>query len=497
MLQIIEFYFLKKDWKNDGNTDNLRKYNINTYKILNLQNSKNFSLAQQNLFQQYLCDNPDTRYLDTLISDLSCIMRGKRYPVSQAYKVFKQGMMCPGSTCFLSVTGDSMDPEYMGISDGDPDEVGIPLPHTLVPSPWTQVPTAQVMLTFQNLAGEPYYFEPRNVLKRVLNKFKSLGLHPIVAFEPEFYLLDEKRGTDHAPISARTPMTGRRTETTQVYSIDEVEDFSLYLDEVTSTCMIQGITTGAISKEYSPAQFEINLQHSDNPMQAADHYIMFRRVVQGVARKHGFQATFMAKPFPDRSGSGLHLHISLLDDSGQNVFAGDGEFGTTSCVSNILMHSLGGLTATMSDCMGILAPNINSYRRFQPNIYVPVAPEWGFENRSVAFRIPKSYAEDRRIEHRVAGADANPYLVLAVVLASIHHGITDRIPPGNPASGNTGELLSPEIPFDLTTAMQFSRSSGFLAEYLGRDYIKTYTSCKLLEYQKFQNTACEDFYWYL
>ena len=334
-------------------------------------------------------------------------------------------------------------------------------------------------------------------MSRVLERFTAMGLRPVVAFELEFYLFAMGRDENGGLIPASSPLTGERMDATQVYSMQDVEDFSLYLDEVTSACQHQGVITGAISGEYSPGQFEINLHHSDNPLQAADHSVMFRRAVQGVARKHGYQASFMAKPDADNSGSGLHLHISLLDANGNNVFDGGGEYGTESCMSETLRHSLGGLKETTADTMGFLAPNVNSYRRIVPNIYVPVTADWGFENRSVAFRIPKSPGDARRIEHRIAGADANPYLVLACILAGIHHGISNRIEPGAPAVGNAGEKVDPGIPFTLEEAMTQTRNSTILADYFGEDYLKAYTSCKSIEALEFTKSGKPEFAWYL
>ncbi len=454
-------------------------------------------MSTPSALQSYLEVHPETRYLDVFYCDLSCVMRGKRFPVAQADKVFKTGMMTPGSTFLLSVNGESMDPEGMGFSDGDPDEMGMPIDGTLVPSPWAQLPTAQVMLTLQSLAGEPYYFEPRNVLARVLEKFSDLGLRPVVAFELEFYLLESSRGDGGELVPARSPLTGQRTDATQVYSMDDVEDFSLYLDEVTSTCAMQGVTTGAISGEYSPGQFEINLQHSDLPLQAADHCVMFRRAVQCIARKHGCQATFMAKPHLENSGSGLHLHVSLLDADGNNVFDGGGDYGTPGCATDTLLHAIGGLRDTMGDAMGFLAPNVNSYSRFVPNIYVPVTPSWGYENRSVAFRVPKSPGNARRIEHRIAGADANPYLTLATLLAGIHHGITSKIDPGEPAEGNAGEQVSEDVPFQLDEAMSRTRGSKTLGSYFGEQYLKAYTSCKISEKAAYEQSGDDESKWYL
>ncbi len=429
--------------------------------------------------------------------DLSCVFRGKRYPINQAGKVFQSGMMTPGGTFLLAVTGECMDPEGMGFSDGDPDEVGFMVPGTLVNAPWAQIPTAQTMMSLQTLEGEPYYYEPRNVLARVIEKFSELELFPVVAFELEFYLLDQERdqqGGLQPPIS---PLSGQRTGTTQVYSMDDVEEFSLFFDEVVSCCQLQGITTGAISGEYAPGQFEINLQHSRNLLQAADHCAMFRRAVLNIARKHGYQASFMAKPWLQQSGSGLHLHISLLDKEGNNAFDGGGKYGSHECGTEALYHGIGGLKRTLADSIGIFAPNVNSYHRFAPNNYVPVTPSWAFENRSVAMRIPKSHGEARRIEHRIAGADANPYLTLATILSALHLGISQGISPGNADVGNAGEQVDPTLPFDPESAFNQSRNSDFLKLYFGEKYMRAYSSCKLNELRAFKEGEHLETDWYL
>ncbi len=279
--------------------------------------------------------------------------------------------------------------------------------------------------------------------------------------------------------------------------MDDVEDFSLYLNEVTQTCMNQGVTTGAISGEYAPGQFEINLQHNDNPLQAADHCVLFRRAVQSIARKHGYLGTFMAKPYLNNSGSGLHLHISLLNDKGENAFDGGGQYGTPECGSDLLRHSIGGLKRNMAESMAIFAPNINSYHRYAPNIFVPVTPSWGYENRSVAIRIPKSPGTSRRLEHRVSGADANPYLTLATLLASIHDGITNQVDSGEPDQGNASEIPDPDLPLNVHDAMRKLRQSDRLAHYLGQDYLNAYTSCKICEHDAFVESGKPETSWYL
>ncbi|MGR3913483.1 MAG: glutamine synthetase family protein [Gammaproteobacteria bacterium] len=269
------------------------------------------------------------------------------------------------------------------------------------------------------------------------------------------------------------------------------------MHDVTDACARQGIVTGAISAEYAPGQFEINLRHSDAPLDAADQCALFRRVVQCVARKHGMRATFMAKPRAGESGNGLHLHISLLDAHGNNVFDGGGAYGDLQCAAAPLLHAIGGMRKLMPESMALFAPNINSYRRFVADSYVPVSPSWAFENRSVAIRIPKSAGAARRIEHRVSGADANPYLALAALLAGIHFGLRERIDPGAPAHGNAGARPDPAVPFELQSALAACRDAHVLPGYFGARYLRAYTSCKTNEYRAFAAAGHSEAHWYL
>ncbi len=445
----------------------------------------------------FLQRHPDTQYVDAMLCDLSCVMRGKRYPVAVAEKVFSGGMMLPGSSFLLAVTGDSHDPEGMGFSDGDPDQVAVPIAGTLAPAPWTRHPTAQVLLTMQDLDGRPFDFEPRNVLARVVERFSELGLRPVVAFELEFYLLDPAHDNGQHLQPPTSGCGGQRAAATQVYGIDAVEDFSHYLHQVAEACALQGVACGAISAEYAPGQFEINLQHGDDPLAAADQCVLFRRAVRCVAGKHDLQATFMAKPYPAHAGSGLHLHLSLLNGDGENVFDGGGNNEGNDGVSPRLLHAIGGLQKTMPEAMAIFAPNLNSLRRFVPDSYVPVRPDWGFENRSVALRVPKSPGHARRIEHRVAGADANPYLTLAALLAGVHHGLSNRLDPGEPTRGNAGGRLHKDLPSDLQSALEKCRHGAILPDYFGRRYLNAYCSCKLSEYRAFIDSGQPEANWYL
>lgn len=441
----------------------------------------------------FLADHPDTVAIDLLLADLSGVIRGKRYPVEDLGSVWESGVTFPASVFLLDTSGRSHDPGGKGFSDGDPDAIARPIPGTLKPVPWAKRPLGQLLLTFTDSRGAPLSFEPRNVLARALEKLAELKLRPVVAFELEFYLLDKERGEGRRPQPPLSPLTGKREAGTQVYGMDQVDGFEDLLEDITDACDAQGIPTGAISAEYAPGQFEINLRHETDPLAAADHCVLFKRVVRGVARKHGYQATFMAKPYPEEAGSGLHLHVSLYDEAGRNVFDG-GE----ALASETLRHAIGGALELLPESMAFLAPNVNSYRRFEPNIFVPISRSWGFENRSVAMRVPIGPGRARRIESRVAGADANPYLALATLLAGIHHGIVNRLDPGKPHEGNAGEKFDAALPMRPRRALELLMASKVLPGYLGADYPTLYAACKEAEYDEFDwLISPQEYDWYL
>jgi glutamine synthetase len=241
--------------------------------------------------------------------------------------------------------------------------------------------------------------------------------------------------------------------------------------------------------EYAPAQFEVNLGHIADPLRAADHAFLLKRAVKAAARATGLAATFMAKPFPDRSANGLHVHVSLAQRDGQSLFARD---------EAKLRHAIGGLQATMAEAMLFCAPNANSYRRLRPRSYAPLAPTWGHNNRTVALRVPAGPAAARRIEHRVAGADASPYLVLAAVLAGIHHGLEAALDPGPPIRGNAYAQTRPSPPITWDAAIAALQSAEILPHYLGPEFCRLYRVCRAAERDRFNDLITPaEHAWYL
>lgn len=443
--------------------------------------------------EAFIAAHPDIEFVDAIFADLCGIIRGKRYPVEDLHKILMKGITIPASVYLLSVTGSSHDPLGMGISDGDPDRLLVPIEGMLKPVPWAERPLAQVYTTMLDRDGSPYRMEPRNVLARVVQRFTDMGLRPVVALELEFYLIDKERTRWGAPRPPISPLTRQREQAKQVYSIAEVEAFADLLGDITAACDAQDIPYGAITAEYAPGQFEINLDHVADPLLAADHAVLLKRVVKGCARRHGIQATFAPKPYPEETGSGLHAHVSLVDAAGGNVLD-DGAGGP----GEMLRHAIGGCLKLIPPSMAIFAPGPNGFRRYRANNFVPVSRCWGLENRSAAVRVPMGDAASRRIEHRIAGADANPYLALACILASMHHGIVRRLDPGPPITGNGGVEIDPAIPLRPYRALEMLMASDELKEYFGADYVEAYVTTKTAEMDEFyEQLSPTEYAWYL
>lgn len=441
----------------------------------------------------YLARHPQVRFLDAVLFDLCGTAIGKRYPARDAAKVWSSGVaFCAGITT-LDALGACWDVNGIGFSDGDPDATSYPVPGTLVPVPWA-ADVAQVLIAPAPPNGEAgWWFDPRHILAKVVARFAELGLTPVVACELEFYLVDPARDAAGRIAPARPARSGRAPEAPRVLAFDKLEEWAEILAEIDAACIAQGVPAGAATAEYGGAQFEVNLGHVSHPVLAADHALLLRRIVKGVAAKHGLEATFMSKPFGDQSGSGLHIHMSLVDADGRNVFD-----ETTLEGDRLMGQAIAGLQATTYDAMAIFAPNINAFRRFAPNQFVPVNTSWAVNNRSVAFRIPAGGAAARRIEHRIAGAEANPYLVMAAMLAGVHHGLTQGLAPTPPSSGNAGEVADPAMPLKLWQALDRLEASALLADYLGPRYPAAYAAIKRSEFEAFlAEVLPREYDWYL
>ena len=439
-----------------------------------------------------LAQIPDCEQIDLLLPDMNGLLRGKRITRDALEKVYRDGVCLPMSLIATDITGNTVEETGLGYDIGDEDRLCRPVPGSLRPVPWHDRPSAQLLLQMEDGRGGLFQANPREVLRRVLDGFRELGLTPVVAVELEFYLLDAALDDKGRPQVARNPATGERNHSTQVYYMEDLNDYQAFTDEVTAACQAQGIPADTAVAEYAPGQFEINLKHRADAVLACDDALMLKRAVKAVAAQQGLLASFMAKPFVDQAGSGTHIHVSLLDDAGDNVFA-----CTQDAPAAALKHAVAGLQRASTDCMLMFAPHANSYRRFVLNAFVPLNDAWGFNNRTVAMRIPHSDRANVRIEHRIAGADANPYLVTAAVLAGILDGLEHPGDPGEPIVGNAYEQTEHRELFWRDTIRDFM-ASHFVAHHFGDRFRHIYGQQKLKELRSFQREVTTlEIDWYL
>ena len=437
---------------------------------------------------------PETRFMDVFVPDLNGILRGKRIQAEEFSKVFGNGSNYVASTPLMNVMGDISESISYGNDDGDPDLKSIAVPGSLAPVPWATLPTAQCLLEIIEFDGSPFFLDPRNVLRNALQPLTDMGLHPIMATELEFYLV-EHDGDSFKPRLPSIPGSSLPQGGHQYGSFDDLESVDDFLTDLDAFCTAQNIPAGTALSEYSPGQFEINLNHIDDPVLACDHAVLLKRAVKAAARKNGLAATFMAKPFQEHAGNGLHIHTSLMDADGNNVFSGnskDGEFSDT------LRHAIGGLGQIMAESMAVFAPNANSYRRYAHGFYVPATPNWGPNHRDLAMRIPVSSQKNRRVEHRVAGADACPYLVVAAVMAGIHHGITNQLDPGPMIAEKQKVEYEVTLPVRWSKALDVFQAGQVLPKYFGEEYHRLFEACRREESDLFHaQVSNRDYEWYL
>ncbi|MFC1688786.1 glutamine synthetase family protein [Pseudomonadota bacterium] len=421
--------------------------------------------------------NPGIETVEMVLSDLNGIYRGKWVPVEGAGKLLEGKFKIPLTAVTPDVWGRDV-PALCEIT-GDGDGICEAIEESVRVLPWLTRPTAQVFLQLNTEDGTPWAFDPRVLLKRVYYEYQQRGLTPVCAPELEFYLFEESRDSDGKPKIPATRANGDCQIGGQLYSTEVMQEYAVLMHEIREACASMAVPLDGLLKELAPGQYELNLHHVDNPLQAADNAQLLKQVIKSVSRKHGYIASFMAKPFGDRDGNGFHTHVSVLDESGRNIFDDGTERG-----SDLLRHAIGGLADVMADSMLIFAPHLNSWRRLKHGVHGPLAPTWGYENRYVAMRIPNGEGAARRIEHRIAGADANPYLSLAAILAGVLHGIENRVEAAAP------EVAGPEkpqatLPSSWDAALGAFRNSDFIADYLGKEFRHAFSEIKQVEQDEF------------
>jgi len=433
--------------------------------------------------KKLLAEYPDIEMIEALITDCNGAARGKWLPVDKLSSLLTEGIKLPESAVAQDMWG--RDVPSICLENGDIDGWCRVVEGSLTPSLSARgIDQAQVVLTMFREDGEPSFWDPRQVLSRVVAALADRGLYPRVAIELEFNLFN--RPADGQPLREALPdesLTGGN-----LYGLGALDEHAELLEVLRETFAVQHLPYEGVLKEAAPAQYEINVAYSDDALAYCDQVVRMQRGISAVAARFDALASFMPKPMENQAGNGLHMHCSLMDESGCNVF----DSGTTEGTP-LLHRAVAGCLALMPDTQLIFAPSYNAYRRFQPGNHAPTQPNWGYDNRTTALRIPASPSAATRIEHRVAGADSNPYLAIAALLAGVLAGLEQDMTAPEPIAGNawTDDADNSHLPSHMADAIRRFSHSDSVREYLSAPFQRAFSELKLQELTEFERRVTD------
>ena len=435
------------------------------------------SNAWHDLIPQAARDYIADRRLDEvecIVADIAGVARGKAMPASKF--AFQDRFFLPNSIFLQTITGEWTDNPMGAFTE--PDMILTPDFSTTTAAPWTADITLQVIHDVNDQQGNPVPIAPRNVLKRIVALYEAEGWTPIIAPEMEFFLV--ARNIDpNQPIIPPMGRSGRRAAGKQAYSMSAVDEYGKVIDDIYDFAEAQGLEIDGILQEGGAGQVEINLAHGD-PVALADQIFYFKRLIREAALRHDCFATFMAKPIEGEPGSAMHIHQSVIDTkTGKNIFSNaDGS------ETEAFLHCIAGLQTHLPAVIALLAPYVNSYRRYVPDFAAPINLEWGRDNRTTGLRVPISGPEARRIENRLAGMDCNPYLGLAASLACAYLGLKEKQLPRDECRGDA-YMSAEDLPYNLGDALDLMAGSDPVREVLGEEFCTVYEAVKRNEYKEF------------
>ena len=441
--------------------------------------------------KSFLKKHPEIKSFDIVMHDCNAIGRGKIIRRNELLKLYESGRQFPLSLLGMDITGEDVPDTGLILEQGDGDIKAWPIAKSLNVIHKSNPPRGELFMTMSDIDGNKLNIDPRNVLETKINSLKKNGIKLCGAFELEFFLVANELDQYGKLQPAKSIIGKKRSHRkTDVYSVDNLHGMLPLINDIYDATNAAGIEAETIISEYAPGQYELTLKHQNDLLKAADDIIRLKRIIRSQSRAHGVTACFMAKPMEGASGSGMHFHVSMYDKKGKNIFSEKSK----NKLNPKLLNALGGLTKTMGESMLVFAPNANSWRRLVLGSYAPVTPNWGLDNRSVAFRIPSSSSMNRRIEHRVSGVDANPYLVALTVISAIDYGIKNKLKAPNQTKGNAYEQKSKSInnmPHDWSSSILAAKKSKFLIDTLGPDLHRAFIAIKEMEYQKVASTVSE------
>jgi glutamine synthetase len=419
--------------------------------------------------------------VECIVPDMNGIQRGKVLPAGKFLKsITDRTLRIPGSVFTVTVTGDYPEGIDSIVPAFDPDVVLVPDAATIREAPGYKTPTAYVIADAFDSAGKPVAIAPRHILKKVLGLYEKRGWRPVIAPELEFYLVSKNLDADF-PLVPPVGRSGRAETGSQPYGLEALSEFEDIIEHIYDFCEKAALNIDTMIHEAGAAQLEVNFEHGD-PLALADEALLFKRIVRQVALEHGVYATFMAKPMSDQPGSAMHIHQSVLDaESGRNVFS------TPNGRDSALFRSyIAGLARLLPQVSPLFAPNVNSFRRMRPDTDAPINVQWGSDNRSCGLRMPVSDAKNRRIENRLPGADANPYLAIAASLVCGYIGMVERMQPPKMMSGNAYNRAR-TLPRTLEGALDRFSHCKAVREYFGTDFFEVFYAIKDAELYAYQS----------
>ena len=441
----------------------------------------------KNIATKFLDENPELEKIEFIYVDFNGIPRGKNASPKTLIKASEGGLKMPISSYVLDVWGDN--PKGTGlVMSGDGDAICRIVESSLAITPWSSRNTAQCIVSMEDGNGDAIYADPRNVLNSILSRFKNLGLRPVIAPEMEFYLIDKQLQKNGHPQMPLIPGTNRRYEEVQLLNLSEMDDFEEFFELVEKSAISLGIPAETAIKECAPGQFEINLLHHNDALLMADQAFLMKRLIKNCARKFNLNATFMAKPFSEEAGNGMHAHLSIIDKDGKNIF----KVNKNKQPEGVFASAIAGLLKNAPDFLSFYAPHSNSYRRLVHNAdHAPTTLSWGNENRTALVRLPEASNNATRLEFRLPSADSNPYLVFASILASVLNGIENEFNLEKETIGNAHAQHEPELGITWREAVHKTSVSSVVREFFGDRFQQSYQCVKESEIKRFESTITD------
>jgi glutamine synthetase len=416
--------------------------------------------------------------VECVTPDLNGVPRGK-VMTSEGFLDGRRLQLARG-VLLQCIMGGYPPARFYGSDDGD--LALIPDPAQIHRLPWSNPPRAFAICDADELGTTTSSnLSTRGQLKAVIARYAARGLAPVVATELEFFVFAPNTDPTQ-PFQPPVGQDGRREDGQSAFSVSSNNGLRPFFNEVYACMAALGLPRDTFMHEMGVSQFEINLLHGD-PLLLADQTFLFKHLLKEVALKHGLSVVCMAKPLAHTPGSSMHIHQSVVEiDSGCNVFSDEAGQETAT-----FRHFIAGQQVCMADFTALFAPNVNSYQRLCHPYASPNNACWSHDNRAAGLRIPASLPVARRVENRLPGADANPYLAIAASLAAGLHGIENALEPSAPIQGEFEVPDNLSLPCTLHAALERLKRSQLAKELFGTEFIEGYIASKTLELSSFHD----------